>query len=253
MSENEYIADEYDSPWKSILEAYFQEFMKFFFPAIAEEIDWERGHTFLDKELQQVVRDAELGRRYADKLVQVYRRDGEETWVLVHVEVQGWRDSGFEQRMFVYNYRIFDRYERPVVSLAVLADEHAAWRPTSYGWDLWGCRMGIRFPVVKLLDYQDRWSELEESGNPFAVCTMAHLKTMETRVDPRLRFSWKLNLVRRLYDQGRDQQYVLDLFRFIDWMMHLPEDLAEGFINALTKIEGNWSRGGSAEAESRTA
>jgi len=31
------------------------------------------------KELQQVVRDAELGRRYADKLAKVYTRDGAET------------------------------------------------------------------------------------------------------------------------------------------------------------------------------
>ena len=63
--------DDYDSPWKKILEAYFQEFMVFFFPAAAEEIDWSRGYAFLDKELQQIVHDAELGKRLADKLVQV--------------------------------------------------------------------------------------------------------------------------------------------------------------------------------------
>jgi hypothetical protein len=40
-------------------------------------IDWARGYEFLDKELQQVVRDAELGRRLADKLVKVWRVDGE--------------------------------------------------------------------------------------------------------------------------------------------------------------------------------
>jgi len=64
-------SDDYDSPWKRILEAYFKEFVVFFFPAAAEEIDWSRGYTFLDKELQQIVRDAELGKRLADKLVQV--------------------------------------------------------------------------------------------------------------------------------------------------------------------------------------
>ena len=52
-------------------------------------IYWSKGHEFLDKELQHVVRDAELGRRYADKLVKVFTHDGAETWVLVHVEVQG--------------------------------------------------------------------------------------------------------------------------------------------------------------------
>ncbi len=78
--------DEYDSPWKDILEAYFQDFMQFFFPAIHDDIDWYRGYDFLDQELQQVVRDAELGKRFADKLVKVWKLSGEETWVLIHIE-----------------------------------------------------------------------------------------------------------------------------------------------------------------------
>jgi hypothetical protein len=34
--------------------------------------------------------------------------------------------------MFVYHYRLFDRRRKPVVSLAVLADLEAAWRPRTY-------------------------------------------------------------------------------------------------------------------------
>jgi hypothetical protein len=37
--------------------------MAFFFPDAYAEIQWERGHEFLDKELIQVVRAAELGAR----------------------------------------------------------------------------------------------------------------------------------------------------------------------------------------------
>ena len=92
-------SDDYDSPWKRILEKYFQEFMIFFFPRIAEGIDWSKGYTFLDKELQQIVLDAELGKRLADKLVQLHRKDGSDAWVLAHVEVQGQKKSGFEKRM----------------------------------------------------------------------------------------------------------------------------------------------------------
>jgi hypothetical protein len=47
--------DEYDSPWKEGIELYFKEFMEFFFPQIAGEIDWGNGYEFLDKELQSVV------------------------------------------------------------------------------------------------------------------------------------------------------------------------------------------------------
>ena len=41
-----------------------------------------------------MVRDAELGRRYADKLAEVYTLDGVEPWVLVHIEIQGRRMPG---------------------------------------------------------------------------------------------------------------------------------------------------------------
>jgi hypothetical protein len=38
-------------------------------------------------------------------------------WVLIHVEVQTTRDAEFPLRMYVYHYRIFDRYNKPVASL----------------------------------------------------------------------------------------------------------------------------------------
>jgi hypothetical protein len=100
--------DDYDSPWKEALERYFPDFLALLFPRIHPAIDWSKGHEFLDKELQQVVRDAESGRRHADKLARVYTHEGAETWVLVHVEVQGDAEAGFAERMYVYNYRIFD-------------------------------------------------------------------------------------------------------------------------------------------------
>lgn len=116
----------YDSPWKEALETYFPAFLAFFFPEAHEGIDWTQGYTFLDKELQQLGPKSEGGARTVDKLVEVRRRGGEQALVLVHVEVQAQAEARFARRMFVYHYRIFDRYEKQVVSLAVLADERPA-------------------------------------------------------------------------------------------------------------------------------
>ncbi|NEO01472.1 MAG: hypothetical protein F6K50_40605, partial [Moorea sp. SIO3I7] len=41
--------------------------------------------------------------READKLVKVWRTDGQETWVLIHVEVQSQYESVFAERIYVYN------------------------------------------------------------------------------------------------------------------------------------------------------
>lgn len=228
---------DYDSPWKQTIENYFMDFMEFFFPEIHADIDWSKGYEFLDKELQGIVRDAEIGKRFADKLVKVYRIGGEELFVLAHIEVQGWPEADFAKRIDTYNYRISDRYNKPVVSLAVLADGQENWRPDEYKFELWGFSKMVRFPIVKLLDYRQQWSMLENSSNPFATVVMAHLKTLETKNNQSERKEWKFNLTRRLYQQGYQRQDVLNLFWFIDWIMTLPKNLETSFRQELEVYE----------------
>jgi len=216
---------DYDSPWKDVIERYFPEFMAFFFPAAYAAIDWEQGYTFLDKELQQVVREAEIGPRRVDKLVQVTRRiDGRKMQVLVHVEVQGRPQHEFVERMYVYNYRLFDRHHWQVASMAVLTDTNPRWRPTQFSYELFGCRVSLDFPIAKLLDYGQDWPKLETDDNPFAVVTMAHLQTQATRKKPAERYTVKLRLTKLLYQRGYSRRYIVDLYRFIDWIMTLPRN-----------------------------
>jgi len=225
--EHEQASDDYDSPWKGLIEQYFADFLAWFFPKVHAGIDWAQGYEFLDQELAQVTRDAELGRRRVDKLARVTGRDGEEDWVWVHIEVQGARQREFAERMFVYHYRLFDRYRKPVVSLAVLADLEAAWRPRTYRYRRWGCGLAFLFPVAKVLDWRNRWVELEASRNPLAVVTQAHLKTQATQHDPAERYRWKWRLLRGLYERGLTREDVVTLFHFLDWLMRLPLELEQ--------------------------
>jgi hypothetical protein len=71
--------NDYDSPWKEALERYFPQFMALLFPAVFAEINWAIPHKFLETELQKIVRDAESGRKYMDKLVKVFALNGTET------------------------------------------------------------------------------------------------------------------------------------------------------------------------------
>lgn len=229
--------DDYDSPWKEMVEGYLEDFMKFFFPIAAEQIDWDKGYTFLDKEFQQVIRDAEFGRRLGDKLVKVWRKTGEESWVLIHIEIQGYFETDFMKRLYTYNYRIFDCYSKPVVSMAILADDSRSWNPGSYGYELWGFSLNVKFPTVKLIEYGDKWEELEDSMNPFAIVTMAHLKTKETKKDIESRRHWKVNLVKMLYKRGYSRENVINLFRFIDWLMVLPKAVEEAFWDEISIYE----------------
>ena len=214
--------DHYDSPWKEAIEHYFQEFIAFYFPDAYRSVDWSKEHIFLDQELRAIVQDAELGTRFVDKLVRVTELSGSESWIYIHVEVQGTRQTEFSKRMFVYNYRIFDRYEKPVASLAVLADQHKHWKQTSYGYNVLGCRLTLDFPVAKLTDYDEKLDELLASENAFGLITAAHILTRKTRKKHQERYEAKLLLIKILYQRHWDKQRVINLLTVVDWLMTLP-------------------------------
>lgn len=46
-----------------------------------------------------------------------------------------------------------------------------------------------------------------------------------------------MSLVRSLFERGYDREYILGLFRFIDWVMVLPEELANNFKTELRSDE----------------
>ncbi|HGJ66723.1 TPA: hypothetical protein ENS27_15280, partial [bacterium] len=228
---------DFDSPWKDILDNYFTEFMAFFFPQAYDDIDWSKGYESLDTELQQIVQDSELGKRIVDKLVKVWLNSGEESWILIHIEIQSQRETSFAKRMYIYNYRIFDRYDRFVISFAILGDEHPSWKPNRFGYEMWGFKVGIEFPIIKLLDYSNRWDELEKSQNPFAIVVMAHLKAQETSNSGEDRRKWKFYLARLLYERGYKREDIIQLLKFIDWIMKLPENLDIKFWQEVQQLE----------------
>ena len=216
---------DYDSPWKEALDDYLPWFLEFFFPVVHAGMDWDRPYEILDKELEQIVGEGELGKRLADKLYKVWRKDGQEVWILIHIEVQSQRDNDFPKRMYIYHYRIHDKFDRPVVSLAVLADESSQWRPCEYGYEEYGCQLRFLFPIVKLLDYKNDLEALEQHDNPFALLTLIHLQTQATHNADPDRCDLKIHLSKGLMERNWEPKRIRKFLKFIDWMMTLPDIL----------------------------
>ncbi|MDF5722687.1 MAG: DUF4351 domain-containing protein [Rhizonema sp. PD37] len=236
MTEEKKRADN-DSPWKEVLETYFPQAMQFFFPEIAALIDWNHPHLFLDKEFQAISYNAATGRLYADKLVSVRLIKGNVLWLLIHIEIQAESEDIFAKRMFLYNIRIFEYYDKPCTSIAVLCDSNHDWRPNNYTLESPGTKHNFEFSTVKLLDYKNKWAELEQSENPFATVVMAHLKTQETIKKAQERKNWKFSLIRRLYQVNCPERDIRNLYRFIDWVMLLPSELEREFWQELKQFE----------------
>ncbi len=227
----------YDEPWKEALTEYFEAFLYFFFPEVHQLIDWTKTPESLEKELKRITASAKTKKRFADKLYKAWLLEGQEVWILIHIEIQSQYETDFPQRMYIYNYRAFDLYQKPVISLAILGDERVNWRPDSYNYRIAGCEVSLKFPTVKLLDYEERWSELEASSNPFAIIVMAHLKTKATTGKLQQREQWKWTLIRGLYDRGFEREQIIKLFEIIDNMMTLSTKLQESLESKIKQFE----------------
>jgi hypothetical protein len=102
---------------------------------------------------------------------------------------------------------------------------------------LWGYGVQFTFRAIKLLDYRADLAQLEDSRNPFTTIVLAHLQAQETRESPPTRLAAKLALLRRLYGLGYNREQIVGLFRFVDWVMALPPELAQRFWAELQTIE----------------
>ncbi|GAB4426111.1 MAG: DUF4351 domain-containing protein [Chloroflexi bacterium OHK40] len=228
-------ASDFDGAWKYALEQYFAPFLELFFPDAFAAIDWSEPVAFRDTELQQIAPEDQEGKQRVDKLVQVRRLDGTPAWVFVHIEVQSQRDVAFSERMFRYHARLYDRDRVPVVSLAVLGDEEAGWRPDRFGYALWGCELALRFPTVKLLDLDAAW--LKQTRNPFATLALLHRDAQETRGKPTERVLRKAARYRALLVQGYTAPDVRALLRLMEHLLRLDPTLAQEARATMRQVE----------------
>jgi predicted transposase YdaD len=196
-----------DTLWKGLLEWVFDDLLRFVFPNADKEFDMQRGFGFLDKELAEMYPEPQKQTdvRIVDKLVKVFRKDGQEEWVLVHIEVQGETKKEdrplFSERMFRYFYRCLDRYRKPVTAIALFTGPDARRMPVSYKYAYLNTRLHYEYNTLCILDYSDK--ELGESKNPFAWVILAAKKALlqGKDLDDKL-LKGKLFIFRKLYEHG---------------------------------------------------
>jgi hypothetical protein len=163
-----------DMLWKAILEDVFDDFLVFFYSEADRLFDIPRGFEFLDKELEELFPpESDSNVKFVDKLVKVFLKDGQEKWILVHVEVQGYRDPSFEERMFTYYYRIKDRYQHDITDWAIFTDNNPIYHPTEFKSEFLGTCLSYKFNTYKVMGQDE--NDLRKSVNPFSIIILTVL------------------------------------------------------------------------------
>lgn len=79
---------------------------------------------------------------------------------------------------------------------------------------------------------------LEKSNNPFASVILAQLEALNIKnKSMEQKKQVKFSLTKRLYEKGFDKKSIIDLYKFIDWLICLPKSLEIEYIHQIRKLE----------------
>jgi hypothetical protein len=236
----DYSQVDYDGLWKKLIYELFEEFVLFFLPDLFEEIDFTRDPDFLQQELFKEIIDEKKGRNVADQIIKVFLKSGEEKWLLIHIEVQGESEPDFSRRMFRYYYRIFDRYNRDIVAIALFTNSSEKPHSNIYQRSTHGTTITYTYNTYQFSDHNEE--ELIHSNNPFALAVLAGKYAYETKQNDQKRFSFKrkiFQLAIEKYDmhQAESRIFLAALFYFIDYLLKIPDELTRKLRNEITISE----------------
>jgi len=107
---------DHDRLFKELIKTFFQEFVEVFFPKEYPYINFSTV-KFME---QEVFTDIVKGeKREIDILAEVSLK-GEDQIILIHVEPQSSYQKQFHERTFIYCTRLYEKYRKPILSIAVL-------------------------------------------------------------------------------------------------------------------------------------
>ena len=214
---------DFDGPWKAAAKDDLPSLVQKYFPRYHKLIDWNAPVVFEDTELTQILGKPKTRNKFVDLLVKVRFLDGGERWIWLHFEFQTDYRKEFDERTFYHNCGLVYLHKGPVITLVVRGDLAKKWEPSEYVYQCEDFEHRIKFPTCKLSERVAKdW--MGDASLP-VILARAHLEAVRTASDPEARFAAKRELVRELYGAGYRVAEFRRVFRLVDWMMHLRDDL----------------------------
>lgn len=221
---------DYDGLWKKIISELFEEFILFVAPDLYEAIEFNRKPEFLQQEFFKQIIEEKKGKQVADQIVKVHLKNGEDKWILIHIEIQGSPGSSFAKRMFQYFYKIYDYHEKEVFAIALITDSNVTPQTNAYHYSFFGTKLIYEFNTIAIAEHTIE--ELEKSNNPFSLAILAGKYVSETKKDFEKRYQYKRKLIqvileRMKYPEEQSQVYISALIYFVDYLLQMPKELTE--------------------------
>ena len=218
---------DHDRLFKELLETFFAEFMQLFFPEASHAIDLE--HVKFLK--QEIFTDVTVGeRREVDILVETQLKE-EPGLILIHVEPQAYIQSNFNERMFIYFSRLYEKYRRKILPVALFTYDQIRDEPDRLELSFTFLDV-MRFSFYKLELKKLDWRDYIKSDNPVAA---ALLSKMGFSSDEKVQV--KLEFMRMLTRMKLDPARMELLGGFFETYLKLNQQEEEEFSLELGKLD----------------
>lgn len=163
---------DHDRLFKELITTFLYEFLELLLPDVAAYVEPD-SLEFLDKEL---ITDVTAGSKHlADVLVKARFR-GSDACLILHDENQSDPQSDFNERMFIYYGRIYEKYRLPIYPIAVFSyDEPMRPEPNTFEIDF-PDRTVLHFEYAVIQLNRMDWRDFLHRPNPVAAALMAKMR-----------------------------------------------------------------------------
>ncbi|MBU9724234.1 MULTISPECIES: Rpn family recombination-promoting nuclease/putative transposase [Bacillaceae] len=175
---------DHDRLFKELITTFFEEFMMLFFPNAYEHIDFKELR-FLS---QEIFTDVTEGEKHVVDLLVETKLKGEESLVIIHVEPQSSPQKNFNERMFIYFSRIFQKYRRKILPIAIFSFDAPRDEPNSIELDFSFAKvLSFNYQTIELK--KQNWRTYLREENPVAAALLSKMGyTDDERIEVKKEF-----------------------------------------------------------------
>lgn len=163
----------HDEAFKKLLQTFFAEFIELFFPELDRLLDHSQTRFLMQELLVDIVGEEA---RNLDLLLET-RYKALDACVLVHFEPQSYKDTNFNERMFIYFGRLFERHRKEhklIIPIAIFTADDVRDEPDTLVMAIPEHDI-VRFQYLKVELRNNNWRTFIESDNPVAAALLAKM------------------------------------------------------------------------------
>ena len=197
---------DYDGFYKDLIDRFLYQLLRRAVPELYDKANTDVKHRLLDTEFTDILntgdREIRTSPHFADLVIEVPLKDGDNAYIILHVEAQHGHGGGnLAERMNYYRSLIHAHYRKEPVALAIIAGSRRI-NERCYSHSHFGTEVIYRYNNLVLAELDDE--ELKASDNPIDLALYAAKCALKAKEELQ-KFNYLYALLNLLAERGTRQ------------------------------------------------